>query len=116
MSRSRDGFNQEWETARKIAMGERVGGLDDFKDMQENACVHVEERELIAWCKVFPLIFPKEKEFNKFLKETAIPALKIVGRGKWYRDTLTDLALALSSKQKGKDAEDTGDVLGEETT
>lgn len=110
---SKDSYRAEWETRTKIAMGERVGALKQFLFMQETAMVHLEERELIAYCKAYPLIFTEDKEFNDFLQETAIPVLILIGRGKWYRDTITDLSLALSSKKRRDDAEDAKDILEE---
>lgn len=108
-----DHFKAEWETKTKIAMGERVGAIEQFLFMQETAMVHLNERELIAWCKAYPLICPEDKDFNEFLEKVGIPVLTLVGRGKWYRDTITDLSLALSAKTKRKDAEDTGKILEE---
>jgi len=102
----------EWrDTSRKIAMSEKVGKL--LKFMQETACVHVEERELIAWCEAYPLICPEDKDLIKFLKEVSIPVFRKIGRGKWYRDTITDLGFALSAKQRESQDEDTSQALEE---
>lgn len=79
--------------------------------MQDTACVHVEERESIAWCLVYGIINPEDEKFNKFLNEIAIPSLTKVGQARWYRDTITDLGFALSAlKGKGRE-EDTADIL-----
>ena len=110
---SQDSWKAEWETKTKIAMGERVGAIKQFLFMQETAMVHLDERELIAYCKAYPLICPEDKEFNAFLEKVGIPVLTLVGRGKWYRDTITDLSLALSSKKRRDDTEDAGDILEE---
>lgn len=102
----------DWRTqSQKIAMGEKVGRIDEFKDLQETACVHIEEREIIAYIEVFALLNPNATDFNKFLKEKAKPALIKIGRQKWYRDTLTDLSLALSFKERKSRTEDTKDIL-----
>lgn len=100
----------DWrDTSKKIAMSERVGKI--LKFMQETACVHVEERELIAWCEVYPLIVPEDKDFIKFLKEVVKPVFVKVGQGRWYRDTITDLGFALSGKESDKKQEDTSKIL-----
>lgn len=93
----------------KVAMGERVGRIVPF--LKDTACVHVEEREIIAWCEIYPLLNPEDKEFNEFLKNVAVPALTKLGMSKWYRDTITDLALALSQKERGKVEESAKDIL-----
>jgi len=108
-----DSFRAEWEIKKKIAMGQRVGGIKDYEFMQETAMVHLNERELIAYAKGFKILFPHAKGFIKFLEEKAIPVLTIIGRGRWYRDTITDLSLALSKGERGQDREDTRDVLEE---
>jgi len=107
-------YGSEWEVKKKTGMGQQVGALEKFKDLQETACVHVQQRELVAWCRVFPLICPEEKDFNKILEERFIPALIKVGRGRWYRDVLTDLSLALSVRGDTRQKQDAKDVLREE--
>jgi len=105
----------DWRTTQqKIAMGEKVGRLKEFKDLQETACVHLEERELVAYIGVYELVNPEDKEFIKFLKEVAKPALIKIGRQRWYRDTITDLSLALSYKERSTRTEDAKDSLEEE--
>ena len=105
----------DWRTQKqKIAMGEKVGRLKEFEDLQETACVHIEERELIAYIGVFELLNPDAKEFNEFLQTKAKPALIKIGRQKWYRDTITDLSLALSHRKRSKKSEDAKNVLEEE--
>jgi hypothetical protein len=64
--------------------------------------VHVEEREIIAAMRMFMTLFPDEKEFNKWIQERATPAFIELGHGKWYRDVITDLALALGGKRDNK--------------
>jgi hypothetical protein len=101
----------DWQdTGRKISMGERVGKLIEF--LRTTACVHVEERELIGWVEVYKKLFPEDKEFNEWLDKVVIPSFVTLGQGKWYRDTITDLALALSKKkQDTKSVESAADVL-----
>lgn len=93
----------------KISMGEKVGKIIPF--LKDNACVHVEERELIAWCEIYTVLNPEDKEFNDFLLNMAIPSLRKLGMSRWYRDILTDLALALSQKEKQTTDESEKDVL-----
>lgn len=116
---SKDSFTAEWTFRKKTAMGQQVGVLPLYQDLKETACVHVDQRELIAWCKAFPTLFPaenqEEKDFAEFLTKQAIPTLQAVGRARWYRDIITDLALALSSKDKGATSEDVGKLLDEST-
>lgn len=91
-------------------MGERVGRIIKF--LQSTACVHVEERELLAWLEMYKKLFPEDKEFIVWLDERAIPSFVILGQGRWYRDTITDLALALSQKKVSSEStEDTKDIL-----
>ncbi len=111
---SEKGFKADWVIKKKTAMGQQVGGLKDFKDMSDTALIHVEERELLAWSSCYPMICPKDKKFNKFLQEIAIPILKRVGRARWYRDIITDLSLALSSSRKGDEREDVANLLEDE--
>lgn len=101
----------DWRESRhKISMGERVGKLIPF--LKQTACIHLNERELIAWLKIYALLNPQEIEFNKWLEKTAIPAFQYLGWGNWYRDTITDLALALSrGKASDKAIQDMKDVL-----
>jgi len=108
-----DRFSAEWETKKKIAMGERVGALEQFSLLRETACVHLNERELIAWCHAFKILFPDAEGFNEFLEVKAIPALTKIGLGRWYRDQITDLSLALSGKKKTDNVQDAKDVLEE---
>lgn len=105
------GFPDWRDTGKKIAMSERVGKI--LKFMQEIACVHVEERELIAWCEVYPLIVPEDKDFIEFLKEVVKPVFVKVGQARWYRDTITDLGFALSLKKGKSQDEDTSNLLDE---
>lgn len=107
-------FREEWQAKYKIAMGQRVGGIDDFKFMQETAMVHMDERELVGYCRAFSILFPEVKKFKEFLEDKAIPALIMIGRGRWYRDTITDLSLGLSKQAKDDKAEDVGELLEEE--
>jgi len=107
-------YGSEWEVKKKTGMGQQVGGLDQFKDMQESACVHVQERELIAYGRAFKILFPQAEKFNQFLDEKAIPALQVIGRGRWYRDVLTDLSLALSVRGDTRAREDVSKLVEEE--
>jgi len=91
--------NTEWnwkDTGQKISMGEQVGKI--LKGLQATACIHVEEREYIAIMQMYADLFPEDTEFIEYLNKRAIPAFKHLGYGKWYRDVITDLALALSAR------------------
>lgn len=102
----------EWrQTKEKIAMGEKVGRILTF--MKDTACVHLDEREIIAWCKIYGMVNPDDKEFNGFLESVVVPALIKLGRARWYRDTLTDLAFALSGRERKKVVEDAKYILEE---
>jgi len=98
---------------KKIAMGERVGALEQFSLLRQTACVHLNEREIIGYCHAFKKLFPDAKDFNQFLEGKAIPALIDIGLGRWYRDQITDLSLALSGKKKTDNVQDTKDILEE---
>ena len=104
----------DWMQRKKIAMGTEIGVIKEFEFMKKTAMVYVDERELIAWCEAYPLINPEDEDFNELLNDVVVPVLIKVGRGRWYRDTLTDLAFALSSKGKGTGStEDTSKILEE---
>lgn len=98
--------NKEWnwqDTGQKIAMGEKVGAI--LTQLRETACVHVEERESIGIIKMFIQLFSdvddsEAQELLTFMQERMIPALIELGYGRWYRDVITDLALALAGKGK----------------
>lgn len=108
-------MSKEWLIDReKISMSERIGKLEEFKRLAELACVHVDEREVIAWCYAYQIINPKDKGFIKFLKKIAIPVLKEIGRGRWFRSELSELGLAMSYIQRASKTEDSGSVLQEE--
>lgn len=98
-----------YKSRQKIAMSEKVGR--ELKELQFTACVHLNERILIAKCKIYKLMFPEDTEFIEFLDKVGIPALIELGRQKWYRDQITDLGLALSGRDRGGKAEDTSDIL-----
>ena len=104
----------DWRSVQeKISMSEKIGALKQFKDLQESACVHVEQRELIAWCHAYGIINPQDKGFKDFLEKIAIPVLVRVGRAKWYRSEVSDLGLAMSTRKRVSKTEDTRDVLKE---
>lgn len=89
--------NESWDwkdTSEKISMGERVGKY--LTSLQETACVHIQERELIAYLKMYKILFPEDTDFIEEIEKRFIPAVLELGYGRWYRDVITDLALALS--------------------
>jgi len=96
---SKDKWSDWRDTQRKISMSEKAGRKLPF--MRETACVHVQEREILAFIEAYPLICPKDKNFIKYLDETVKPVMLKIGRSRWYRDTITDLGFALASTGKG---------------
>jgi len=109
--------NSKWsdwrDVQRKVSMSEKAGRNLPF--MKETACVHVEEREMIAWVESYGLICPTDKKFKAWLEKVAKPVLMKVGRSRWYRDTITDLGFALASKGKDKSqTQDAKDILKED--
>jgi len=94
-------------------MSEKAGRNLPF--MIETACVHVDEREIIAWVEAYPLICPTDTDFKKFLEEVVKPVMMKIGRSRWYRDTITDLGFALAKKGKGdSQTQDAKDILKED--
>lgn len=73
----------------------QVGNKVEF--LKETSCMSKEKRLELAYCKVFRERFSDDEEFNKFLKETAEPALTILGFAEWDRDILTDMGLRIST-------------------
>jgi len=102
-------FSDWRDVAKKVSMSEKAGRTMPF--MKETACVHVEEREMLAWIQAYPLISPEDNDFIEFLEKVVKPVLMKVGRARWYRDTITDLGFALASRKKKDDSEDTGKIL-----
>lgn len=105
-------FRDEWQTKQKISMSQRAGKI--LKELQQTACVHVEEREVIAWCKIYMRINPEDKEMKEFFEKVIIPAFTELGRQRWYRDQITDLGLALSGKPSTTQTEDAEHILEKE--
>jgi len=105
------GFDDWRDIARKVSMSEKAGRKLPF--MRETACVHVQEREILAFIEAYPLLCPKDKKFIEFLEETVKPVMLKIGRARWYRDTITDLGFALSTKEDAVDkrTEDTKNIL-----
>jgi len=90
-------------------MSEKAGRTMPF--MKETACMHVEEREMLAWVESYGLICPEDEKFKEWLEKVAKPVLMKVGRSRWYRDTITDLGFALASREKTPQTEDTSKIL-----
>lgn len=94
--------NKEWsswkDTGQKISMGERVGAI--LTNLRETACIHIEQREIIAYMKMYALLMPHDTQMLVFFKNCGIPALKELGYAKWYRDVITDLAMVLGKGTK----------------
>lgn len=105
-------FSDWRDIQKKMSMSEKAGRSMPF--MKETACVHVEEREMIAWVESYVLLNPEDKKFVEWLMKVVKPVLMKVGRARWYRDTITDLGFALASKEKTTDTEDTKDILEED--
>ena len=82
-------------------LGQEIGKIEPF--LAETSCMNYNERELVAYCKVYGILFPDDKEFIKFLEKEAIPVLQKIGYAKWLRTELTDLALKKGIKRKTQD-------------
>jgi len=67
--------------------------------LKDTACMSAEKRFEIGCCRAFRKYFATDKEFKKFLEETAEPTLKLLGHTEWSRDILTDMGLLISLKQ-----------------
>jgi len=65
--------------------------------LSELACMNKEEREIIGYIKGYTVLYPEDKDFNKFL-ERVIVLLKYIGLSKWGRTELTDLGLMIGEK------------------
>jgi len=55
-------------------LGQEIGKIEPF--LAETSCMNYDERELVAYCQIYSIIFPEDKDFKKFLDKQAIPALK----------------------------------------
>lgn len=87
--------NELWDAYR--AMSVDVGRISEFAFMKDSACMNVEERKLLAYCKVAREFF-EDDAFTEFIDKFATPLLTKLGRAKWGRDVVTDLGFALATK------------------
>lgn len=101
------------ENKQRIAMAEKVGRIKDFKFMAKTSLIHVEERETIGICEVYKIINPGDTAFLQYLDKVVIPSLTAIGRARWFRDTITDLAFALSNRTTQGGTGDLGDILND---
>lgn len=77
-------------------LSKQVSSREPF--FQQIACLGKEEAEMIAYCEIYKMMFPEDKEFNSFLDKIVIPAFKKLGMVSWRRDTLTEMGLKLGQK------------------
>jgi hypothetical protein len=85
-----------FETTRLLAF--KLSVKDPF--FQLTACMDVEDREYIAYCEIYKLLFPEDAEFNEFLDKTVIPAFQRLGNARWMRDIVTDLGLKVGMEHQ----------------
>jgi len=78
-------------------LSRKVSGKEPF--YQEIAALEINYAEAIAFCHSYKILFPEDKEFNKFLDEKMIPILKRIGMATWPRDVLTDMGLKMGEAQ-----------------
>jgi len=83
-----------FETTRLLAY--KLASKDAFFSL--TACMDMEDREYIAYCEIYKLLFPKDKEFNVFLNNVVIPAFQRIGNARWMRTEITDLGLKVGMK------------------
>ena len=82
-------------------LGQEVGKIEPF--LAETSCMNYDERLEMAYCEVYAILFPDDKEFIDFLNKQAKPVLQKIGHAKWLRTELTDLALKKGIKRKKED-------------
>lgn len=93
--------NQDFFYAMKKLLSQQIGKLNP--DIEETAMLHPDERFAVAACRAYIKGFGKTNpKFCKWLEETGIPMLKLLGYGKWPRTELTDLGLKLSNKDESE--------------
>lgn len=78
----------------------------EVKFLKDTSCMNPEAREYIACCEIYALLFPENKEFNKFLTKKMIPSLELLGHAHWNRDILTDMGLRIGKKGAGGSLKD----------
>jgi hypothetical protein len=88
-----------FETTRLLAF--KLANKDAF--FEKTACMDVEDREYIAYCEIYKLLFPNDKEFNGFLDNVVIPAFQRIGNARWMRTEITDLGLKVGMKYQTVD-------------
>jgi len=79
-------------------LSKQVSSREPF--FQTIACLGRKEAEIIAYCKIYELMFPEDKEFNAFLEEKVIPAFKMLGMVNWSRGELTEMGLKLGQERE----------------
>ena len=88
-----------FETTRLLAF--KLANKDAF--FEKTACMDVEDREYIAYCEIYKLLFPNDAEFNGFLDKVVIPAFQRIGNARWMRTEITDLGLKVGMKYETVD-------------
>ena len=79
-------------------LSKQVSSRERF--FQTIACLGKKEAEKIAYCEIYKMMFPEDKEFNKFLDDIVIPAFKKLGMVSWNRGELTEMGLKLGSERE----------------
>ncbi len=79
-------------------LSKQVSTREQF--FQEIACLGKKEAEVIAYCRIYQMMFPEDAEFNKFLDDVVIPAFKMLGMVSWERGELTEMGLKLGGKRE----------------
>jgi len=79
-------------------LSKQVSSRERF--FQTIACLGKKEAEMIAYCKIYEMMFPEDKEFNTFLENIVIPAFKMLGMVSWHRGELTEMGLKLGSERE----------------
>lgn len=68
--------------------------------LKQTACMSLKWREIIAYLEVIKLLNKnRDKKLIKQIDKVLIPAVQKIGQAEWPRDTLTDLAMRLGSKE-----------------
>lgn len=88
-----------FETARLLAF--KLAAQDKF--FRLTACMDMENRENIAYCEIYKIMFPQDKELIAFIDKVIIPAFQRIGNARWLRTEITDLGLIIGEEREGED-------------
>jgi hypothetical protein len=106
---SDDEFSALYRAARLLAA--HLPSVDKFYNTI--ACIGESEKEMLSFCEVYHIMFPKDEKFNEWLKTVVEPALQKMGIAHWHPDLLSELAMKTARKPPTIDVQKEIDIEAE---